>query len=219
MKITSNVYLVGGPAESDSSDAAIYLVKSGNQAALIDAGTGHGTERVVKNIIETGTSPEEIKYIFLTHCHFDHSGGINELRKLCGCQVVAHTLAAEYLETGDSEVTAASWYGSLMDKTLVDIKVSENERDFTIGSLQMKFYHTPGHSPDSSVYTVLSDEKLILFGQDIHGPLNDILLSSRADYEKSLEFLISLDADILCEGHFGVFSGKENVKDFIYSYL
>ncbi len=36
---------------------------------------------------------------------------------------------------------------------------------------------------------------------------------------KSLKLLISLEADILCEGHFGVYRGKEEVKKFIRSFL
>jgi hypothetical protein len=35
----------------------------------------------------------------------------------------------------------------------------------------------------------------------------------------SLKFLLSLGADILCEGYYGVFSGKEEVADFIESFL
>ncbi len=62
-------------------------------------------------------------------------------------------------------------------------------------------YHIPGHSPGSAALTVESEGKLVLFGQDVHGPLNDVLKSNRDDYIHSLEFLLSLDADILCEGH------------------
>jgi len=31
--------------------------------------------------------------------------------------------------------------------------------------------------------------------------------------------MLSLDADILCEGHFGVYVGREKVRDFIESFL
>lgn len=59
----------------------------------------------------------------------------------------------------------------------------------------------------------------VLFAQDVHGPLHPMLLSSREDYLHSLEHLISLEADILCEGHFGIYKGKERVKEFIESFL
>ena len=75
MKITSNVFLVGGSSQSAPSDAAIYLIKEGDDAALVDAGTGEGTARVIANIKKAGTDPHEVRYLFLTHCHFDHTGG------------------------------------------------------------------------------------------------------------------------------------------------
>ena len=219
MKIASGIFLVGGLRESDSSDAAIYLVASGGEAALIDAGTGNGMDRVMRNIRETGTDPAGIRYLFLTHCHYDHSGGANRVRAATGCKIVIHELDAEFLEEGNSVVTAASWYGAYMEPVKIDVKVSGAEAAFTVGDSELRFYHAPGHSPGSSVLTARSDGKLILFGQDVHGPLNESLRSDRRDYTRSLEFLLTLDADILCEGHFGVHVGKDKVRKFIESYL
>ncbi len=219
MKISSNIYLVGGSSESDPSDAAVYLIISGGAAALVDAGTGLSTSRIMKNIAAAGTSPKSVRYCFVTHCHYDHTGGIIPVRDATGCAVVAHELDAEFLESGDSEVTAAAWYGTYMEPTKIDIKVSEATRIFTVGDHEVVFHHAPGHSPGSAVLTMVSDGELVLFGQDVHGPLNDSLRSDRGDYVKSLRFLLSLNADILCEGHFGVFRGKEKVRRFIESFL
>ncbi|HPA71942.1 MAG TPA: MBL fold metallo-hydrolase, partial [Spirochaetota bacterium] len=101
----------------------------------------------------------------------------------------------------------------------VDEKVEGPRADFSVGALSLTMHHAPGHSPGSSVITVVSGGLLVLFGQDVHGPLNDALRSVREDYERSLEYLMSLDADILCEGHFGVIRGKDEVRDFIESFL
>jgi glyoxylase-like metal-dependent hydrolase (beta-lactamase superfamily II) len=219
MKITSNIFQVGGQEESHVSDASIYLIVSRGEAALVDSGTGLGYKELMENIKKLGISPDNIKYLFLTHCHYDHTGGAFKLKKATNCKIVAHKLDAVYIEEGDNNVTAASWYGTFMEKTTVDIKVDGNEDEFTVGDLQIKFYHAPGHSPGSAVLTLMSDSKLVLFGQDVHGPLNESLLSNRKDYVKSLEFMLSLEADILCEGHFGVYYNKDAVSDFIGSYL
>ncbi len=219
MRVTSNVHMVGGSGLSDSADAAVYLVKGGQECALIDAGTGRKTDIIMKNVRRAGCDPESITTLFLTHCHYDHTGGANEIRRLTGCTVASHEADAEFLDSGDSRVTAASWYGTWMEPTPIDTKIIESERAFPVGDLIMNFYHTPGHSPGSSVLTVVSDGQLVLFGQDVHGPLNEVLLSERDRYLESLEFLLSLDADILCEGHFGVYAGKEKVRSFIESFL
>jgi glyoxylase-like metal-dependent hydrolase (beta-lactamase superfamily II) len=208
MQITSNVFQIGGAQDSHPHDAAIYLIKDKKHCAIVDTGTGAGAARVLENMRDCGADPSGVTHILITHCHFDHIGGINALRG-----------ATAFLESGDADVTGASWYGYKMEVTPVDIKVEEDRRDFTLDDLVITMHYTPGHSPGSSVFTLMSDGKLVLFGQDVHGPISDILRSDRRDYERSLEYLISLNADILCEGHFGVFAGKDKIREFIESYL
>jgi glyoxylase-like metal-dependent hydrolase (beta-lactamase superfamily II) len=219
IKITSNIYQVGGSGLSNPSDAAVYLISSENESVLIDSGTGKSTSRIIENIKNAGVNLQSIKYLFLTHCHYDHTGGAQKIRELCGCSIVAHELDAVYLEKGDSGVTAASWYGTDMEPLKIDIKVKGNSKDFNAGDLDVHFSHTPGHSPGSSVVTIKSDGQTVLFGQDVHGPLDNSLRSNLHDYKASLAFMLTLEADILCEGHFGVFKGKKKVADFIESYL
>ena len=72
---------------------------------------------------------------------------------------------------------------------------------------------------DAAVYMVEIEKVRVLFGQDVHGPLHPSLLSNAEDYMRSLKFLLSLNADILCEGHFGVFKGKQRIDAFIRSYI
>jgi hypothetical protein len=71
MKITSHVAQVGGAEDSDPADAAIYLIAQGGEAALVDAGTGRGTHRVLANLRRAGVEPRSVKQLFLTHCHYD----------------------------------------------------------------------------------------------------------------------------------------------------
>ena len=90
---------------------------------------------------------------------------------------------------------------------------------FQFGKGQVIAHHCPGHSPGSVVYLVSFGPMKILFGQDVHGPLDDSFLSNQDDYQRSLKFMRDLNADILCEGHFGIYRGKETVKQFIESFL
>jgi glyoxylase-like metal-dependent hydrolase (beta-lactamase superfamily II) len=128
-------------------------------------------------------------------------------------------LDASYLEDGDSTVTAANWYGARMEPLKIDIKIKNIEETFKVGAGRIVAHHCPGHSPGSLVYLAELDSNLVLFGQDVHGPLDAAFLSNRDDYKRSLKFLAGLDADILCEGHFGVYQGKNEVNQFIRTYL
>ncbi len=219
MKITDEIFQVGGSGLTSMEDAAIYLIHFGGHAALVDAGCGRVQERLFKNIRGCAVDLEQIEYLLITHCHFDHTGGIQGIRERTQCKVVAHELEAPFLEQGDDMVTAAKWYGSSLEPVAIDMKLGGDEEEIDLGERKIKAIHTPGHSPGSVVYTTESKGLKILFGQDVHGPLDPSLLSDRGDYVKSLNLLLSLEADILCEGHFGVFRGKKEVADFIRSFL
>lgn len=219
MKILDNLWQVGGGDLSGPGDAGSYLVCFGDRAALIDAGCGEGHRELKANIAQCLPEGTAVEYLFLTHCHFDHTGGAERLRRDLGSKIVAHALDAVYLESGDSEVTAASWYGSRMHPLSVDIKLTGAKNIIQVGSGRMSALHWPGHSPGSMVLTTRIDGRLVLFGQDVHGPIHPSLLSDEADYQASLQKLLDLDADLLLEGHFGVYRGRDSVQRFIRSFM
>ncbi len=217
MRIRNNLWQVGGRELTDPSDAAVYLVSFDDKAALVDAGSGRGQLQLRKNIDECLESHVQLEYLLLTHCHYDHTGGAQAVRDAYGCRIVAHELDAIYLESGDNRVTAASWYGTRLERFSIDIKLQGQESKLAIGSGAVTAIHCPGHSPGSVVYTSDIDGQLILFGQDIHGPIHSDLLSDEKQYLASLTKLLNLKADLLLEGHFGVIETKQEVREFIES--
>ena len=219
MKIMENLWQVGGAEYTTVEDAAVYLVRFGRKAILIDSGCGEEHEMLVKNISDVLPVNVNIEYLFLTHCHYDHTGGAQKIRERYGCKIVAHEIDTPYLENGDNKVTAAAWYDAVMNPLKIDYQIKNKTEKFHIGSGQVIAHHCPGHSPGSVVYLVEFGPMKVLFGQDVHGPLDSTLLSNREDYHQSLKFLLTLDADILCEGHFGIYRGKEEVRKFIGSFL
>ena len=56
-------------------------------------------------------------------------------------------------------------------------------------------------------------------GQDIHAPFDPDFGSDLAQWRESMGSRLALQADLLCEGHYGVFAGQENVQSFIESQL
>ena len=219
IQVTSEIHQVGGSGLTGQEDGSIYLIRFGEEAALVDAGCGRETERLFRNIADCAVKPVAIKCLLITHCHFDHTGGIEGVRDRTGCSVMAHELDAVFLEEGNSTVTGAEWYGASFSPTSVDIKLQGQRNDIELGGRKIEAIHTPGHSPGSLVYVAKSEGLKVLFGQDVHGPIHESLRSNKGDYIKSLNLLLSLQADILCEGHYGIFRGKEAVADFIEAFL
>jgi len=219
MKITDEIYQVGGSGFSSPEDAAIYLIVFGKHAAFVDAGCGRSLDKVINNIKVCGISSRQIDYLLITHCHFDHTGGAEAIKDEFQCQIIAHKLDAKYLEQGNDTVTAANWYGSSLKPFYVDRKLTGSREIINLGGRNVEAIHAPGHSPGSVVYLTESEGKKVLFAQDVHGPLDSSFLSNKKDYLKSLKLLLSLEADILCEGHFGIYKGKKEVAKFIESFL
>lgn len=218
-RIKDNLWQVGGSGLTDPADAAIYLVRFGDKAALIDAGCGKGHSRLKRNIAQCLSPDVHVEYLLLTHCHYDHTGGAEAVRKEFGCRIVAHELDAVYLEAGDGEVTAASWYRSRLEPLAIDVKLQGDESTLAIGSGSVTAIHWPGHSPGSVVYTTRIDGELVLFGQDVHGPIHPALLSDEKQYQHSLARLLLLEADLLLEGHYGIFRTQQQVREFIRSFM
>jgi glyoxylase-like metal-dependent hydrolase (beta-lactamase superfamily II) len=62
-------------------------------------------------------------------------------------------------------------------------------------------------------------EGRVLFGQDIHGPFTKEFRSDIGQWRSSMHRLLELGADILCEGHFGIYKPRQRVERYIRGYL
>jgi len=217
--IAEGIFLVGGPDITASEDAAVYIVDCGGELVMIDCGAGQSIKTIIEAICETGRDPHEISTLILTHCHVDHIGAVEYFRDAYACTVVAHDYDAAAIESGDPVLTAANWYGMKLPKTTVDLKLKGEHEVLMCGTQRINCLHTPGHTPGSIVVYVDRADKRILFGQDIHGPFHEDFRSDIAKWRLSMEKLLSLEADILCEGHFGTYSPKERVERYIRGYL
>lgn len=217
--VMENLWMVGEASLTHPKDACCYLLNGKAGAVLIDTGAGENPQLIVTNIESTGVALPRITHIVLTHCHIDHVGGVEYLRKATGASVICHELCALPLERGDNERTAASWYGIKMSPIKIDFTFSADKHLVDLGNIQLNLLHTPGHSPGSiSAYCEVGNKR-VLFGQDIHGPFSAVLGSDIKKWRASMEKLIALNADILCEGHYGVIMGKDKVKEFICSFI
>lgn len=217
-EVHEDVYLVGSPNLTSPDDCCVYLLDLGD-LVMIDAGAGRSVLAILENIAALGFSQRSITAIIATHCHIDHIGGIPLLRERTGCEVIAHELDARAIETADAQKTGAAWYGLNFPPTPVDYKLSEVREVLKFAKGEILCLHTPGHTPGSISIIFDHSGKRVLFGQDIHGPFSESFGSNLAAWRKSMEILLGLKADILCEGHFGIYQPEAEVERYIRSYL
>jgi len=216
-EIVKDIFIVGGPDITDGRDACVYLMNLG-ELILIDTGAGWSVENIIGNIKRLGFDPKNLAKILLTHCHIDHIGGVPEIKKRFEPKIYIHRLDAPPLENGDPVLTAAKWYQTSFPPTPVDVKLNSSEETLMIGDQKIICLHTPGHTPGSICIYLDKEGKRILFGQDLHGPLLEEFGSNIEDYGRSTKKLLDLEADILCEGHFGIYKTKKDARNYILSY-
>jgi len=216
--ICDRVYAVGGPGLSAPEDACVYLVDAESEMVMIDAGVGRGLGRIEENIRSLGFEPARIWHVVATHCHIDHIGGLAALQERYGSKVIAHELDRSGVEGENSDLTAAAMYGVDYRPVKVDVLLKGDCEPLTLGDLEFNFLHTPGHTPGSICVYIDTADGRVLFGQDIHGPFSPAWGSDMAQWRRSMERLLALRADVLCEGHSGVYKGKR-IEKYIQGYL
>ena len=70
----------------DPTNCYIIFDEKSKEIMCIDpAGEAEKIEYMIKNILKG-----KLKYIYLTHCHGDHIGGVTELKQACGGKILIH---------------------------------------------------------------------------------------------------------------------------------
>ncbi len=211
-KVWTDVYRIG--KVGDDFDCSVYVIDTNPALVLIDSGTCGSFDRLVGDLEELGLDPKLVGTIIATHSHFDHVGSLHDFKEKFGTRIIAHELDAEAMQTGRG--TYAEMMGLVYKPCEVDVKLRKDEK-LKVGQYKLNIVHIPGHTP-GGIACYLDSDKRILFGQDVNGPY-DIPGADAVKAKDSLQRLIDLNADILCEGHFGVFEPANAARSFIEGYL
>lgn len=103
----------------------------------------------------------KLKYIYLTHCHGDHIGGVNELKQKYGGQIVSERKEAENLLEPNISLTTHIGFEVLTVE--VDSRVDDKDL-LHLGELEFIVLHTPGHTSGGSC--LYCEEEKLLFSGD-----------------------------------------------------
>ena len=193
-------------------DSNIFLV-IGTRTALIDTGTGKESKRNITKI-KDHLKGRDLDMIILTHLHYDHIGGLKDIQKEFGSEVLAGAGDAPYIARGDQAYTLSGWYGNdggystevteLMDGDVIDM-----------GEHKLRVVNTPGHTSGS---ICLYDEvTLSLFSGDTLFARGigrtDLPSGSTKELIRSLNKLNEIEIKMLYPGHMNVVSdGKGAVR-------
>jgi glyoxylase-like metal-dependent hydrolase (beta-lactamase superfamily II) len=144
----------------DSTNYYVLELNKGN--LLVDCGWPGTLPRFLAVLKRKDVSPDEIKYLLVTHFHPDHSGLAQELKNL-GASLVLMESQMGY--TGAMDELYASKklpYLSITQEKNILLKFADS-REFLAGlGLQGEIIPTPGHSDDS--VTLILDQGFAFTG-------------------------------------------------------
>lgn len=120
-----------------------YLIidEKTNQSALVDC--SEFNQKMVDLIGDT-----DLKYILLTHGHFDHTEGVLQVKERYGCKVAINEADMNLYTSGGFSLTP---FKKPVEKSAADITVSDGDV-IHLGETEIKVIETPGHTKGSVCY-------------------------------------------------------------------
>ena len=103
----------------------------------------------------------KIKYIINTHGHFDHTLANKEVVKATGAPLAIHSADAPMLTEGGG----ALLFGIIGKASPPADMMLEEGQVLTLGNIELKVLHTPGHSPGS--ICLYNEKEGMLFDGDV----------------------------------------------------
>lgn len=166
-----------------------------NRAAIIDP--GDDAARIISAFNETGCTAD---YIILTHGHADHMSAIREVMQSTGAKLAVY--ADEVPLLNDPIENLHSLVSKQPFEPLKPEILLHDGDTLTLGSIQIKVVHTPGHTAGSCCLiaqdTIFSGDTLFR----LSAGRTDLPTGSSGDIVKSLKLLFSLDGDLkVLPGH------------------
>lgn len=126
------------PQKGLKTNAYVICDEKSKEAMVIDP--GGEPERIAETLDILGAN---LKYIFLTHCHADHIGGIAELKKLKGGKILVSRPDSEGLY--NKEINLAEYINMEVPELEADSRVDDEDL-IHIGEIEFKVIATPGHT-------------------------------------------------------------------------
>lgn len=198
--------------------AVCYLVR-GEAPYLVDTNTPKAGKKVMGAITGSGLRPGDIRYILITHYHYDHTGNLAQLKKAGGARVAAGERDAEVIAgrkppAGPGDISPAGRLlrklpASLLeryqhfDPCEVDLALRDGD---VLEELGLEVLELPGHTEGGVAY-YHEEKKLAFIGDMVSNILNRLgppFLSFSYDKEAilgSMRRLAELDLEYAYPGH------------------
>lgn len=194
------------------------LIDTGDGLVLLDGGLPQSAPLIADNIRRLGFKLEDVRWIGMSHPHFDHAGGIAALVRMNGgrAEVLATQAGADALRAGDAPADdPQAGFGAEMKFPPVHsrIRLMADGEALTVGSTTFRLIATAGHTPGGNSWTWKSCEGAqcldLVYADSLnpvsapgfhYGPADSARVK---EFRASIARVGSLSCDILVSAHPG----------------
>jgi metallo-beta-lactamase class B len=188
-RAVGNIYYVGVAGIS----SFLIVTPAGSDGALKES-----APLIADSVTKLGFRLSDVKYLLSSHVHYDHAGGLAELKRRSGATLVAGAVNAQHLAIGNQDVPP-----------VVADRVIGDGQSIELGGTTMTARLTPGHTRGCTTWTTTTIEdghryRVVFYcGTSIVAPLvgNESYPEIVADYERSFQVLRTIPADVFFEMH------------------
>ncbi len=176
-----------------------YIIEDEKTKETMVIDPGGEPERILELLQILGA---KVKYIYLTHCHGDHMGALEDIKNKVGGKILIHSDDYEGLQNPEINLTGVV----SENKKSIEADSRVNDGDVIhIGDLEFKVIHTPGHTKGgSSLYC--EKENMLFSGDTLFKGMwgrTDLPTGSFQDIIQSIsnKLLVLPDETIVYPGH------------------
>lgn len=187
-----------------------YLITDLDTGAMAVVDPGYRSDALVELINSKGS---DLKYIILTHGHFDHISFAKELARGFKAEILCSFETQPFLR--DNSLNLSAFHPEVEDVEPFDGDAFVKDGDtFNLGSTAIKYISTPGHTNDSGCYifdnAIISGDTLFC---ESYGR-TDFSTSSFDDMIKSIKRLKELKGDYTVYPGHGSFTTLEHERKY-----
>jgi len=207
-KIFGNLYFVG------TVSASSHLIDTGDGLILIDTGFPNGLYLVLENIRVLGFNPYDIKYIVLTHGHYDHLGSAKALSALTGAKTFLGEKDREYAN-GTKDLTWARELGFTYYESFEPDVLLQDGDIITLGNTKILCRTAAGHTEGTMAFFFNATDGKHTYRAAMHGGVglnsmkkaflseNGLSTETREKFIPCIDSFIDEPVDILLGNHVG----------------
>lgn len=156
-RIIGNVHYVG------TAGLAAYLITTPEGHILIDGAMEESVDQIAANIETLGFKLRDVKILLINHAHWDHSGGLAELKRRTGARLLASLADKPSLEAGVVDYRPDL---SAAPPVMVD-GLLKNGQKIILGGVTLTTLFTPGHTKGSTSWVLDTGGARVIFVSSI----------------------------------------------------